>query len=164
MANLEKNIVEIANNLANEMQFNIVDIQLFGKHLLIVQILLEKLDDTRITIEECASFSRKLAVILDVNDVITSAYNLEISSAGIDRPLIKLTDFDKFKNNDVIIKTNVLIYNQKTFKAKLLGIKDDLVLIQLNDNTMEIPFNIIDKANVDILKNYNFNGDTDDKR
>lgn len=164
MTNLEKNITEIAFNLAKEMQFNVVDIKLLGKNLLVVQILLEKLNEERITIEECASFSRKLAVILDVNETISSAYNLEISSAGIDRPLVKLFDFERFKNNDVIIKTNILIENQKTFKAKLLGTKEELVLIELNDKTIEIPFDVIDKANLDILKNYNFNGETNDKR
>lgn len=164
MTNLEKNITEIAFNLAKEMQFNVVDIKLLGKNLLVVQILLEKLNEERITIEECASFSRKLAVILDVNETISSAYNLEISSAGIDRPLVKLLDFERFKNNDVIIKTNILIENQKTFKAKLLGTKEELVLIELNDKTIEIPFDVIDKANLDILKNYNFNGETNDKR
>jgi ribosome maturation factor RimP len=164
MTNLEKNITETVSLLAQEMQFNVVDIKLLGKNLLVVQILLEKLNEDRITIEECASFSRKLAVILDVNETISSAYNLEISSAGIDRPLVRLVDFERFKNNDVVIKTNILIGNQKTFKAKLLGVNQELILIELNEKIIEIPFGVIDKANLDILKNYNFNGDINDKR
>jgi len=98
-------------------------------------------------LNDCAHFSRQLSDILDVYLETETPYNLEISSPGADRPLGRLTDFERFKGNMVKITSARAIDGQKNFKGVLMGILDNNIMLQARNNkNMAIPFADIVKA------------------
>lgn len=149
---LEQKILDLASPVAIDMEFSIVDVKMFGKDRITLQIFLEKKDYSSVSIDDCAKFSRAFAVVLDVNDIIDQRYNLEVSSAGIDRKISKIEDFKRFIGNDVVIKTKLPIEGQKIFKGTLLNVGDNKVEIKTSTSTVFIQLDFIDKANLDLLK------------
>ena len=85
-------------------------------------------------------------ILLDVDDPISGAYSLEVSSPGIDRPLVRLKDFERYAGFDARVDMNFLIEGRKKFKGKLLGIQNDKVEIRVKEETFELPFGDIRRA------------------
>lgn len=100
-----------------------------------------------VKLDDCARVSRELGALLDIN--LTEdfgPYNLEVSSPGSQRPLVKLSDFERFKDNKVKITTVSAIDGQKNFKGTLLGTSPGFVKLNVNDKSIEIPFQAIARA------------------
>jgi ribosome maturation factor RimP len=97
-----------------------------------VQIMAERPDGTMV-IEDCEAASRALSPVLDVADPIESAYRLEISSPGIDRPLVRRSDFNRYAGNVAHVEMQVPIEGRKRFRGELLGAADDSVRLRLGD-------------------------------
>nr|WP_303720939.1 ribosome maturation factor RimP [Malonomonas rubra] len=111
-----------------------------------------------ITLDDCAEASREISALLDIEDVIDTAYNLEVSSPGLDRPLKKPRDFERFSGQLVKVKTVIAIdpdergRNRKTFAGTLDGLADGKVLITLkekNAGQVAIPLDQIDTAHLE---------------
>lgn len=97
----------------------------------------------------CADVSRELSAALDVTDAVDDAYTLEVSSPGIERPLVRLSDFERFAGKNVAIKTRKVIMGRRTFRGRLDGVKDNRVLLVAADNKpIAIPSDVIKKANL----------------
>ena len=112
-----------------------------------------------ITLDDCADVSREVDVLLEVEDPIPSAYRLEVSSPGLDRPLTKPADFERFRNRLAKIKMcdkcdpDQRGYQRKTFVGKLLGLRDGMVLVEQTDKKggiAELPLCDIERANLEI--------------
>jgi ribosome maturation factor RimP len=112
-----------------------------------------------ISLDDCVNVSRALGVVLEVEDPIDAPYRLEVSSPGLDRPLTKPQDYDRFAGRKVKIKTAVLLdpdesgRGRKTFIGLLQGLRDNKVALQLADKKalqVEIPLDDIEKANLEI--------------
>jgi ribosome maturation factor RimP len=105
-------------------------------------------------LNDCMHFSRQLSDILDIYLEIDTSYSLEVSSPGTNRPLGRLQDFERFKGNMVKIKSTRAIDGQKNFKGVLLGVVDENIKLQAENNkNVEIPFADIVKARlVDIVE------------
>ena len=94
-----------------------------------------------IGIEDCEVVSRETAALLDVKDPIKSQYNLEVSSPGLDRPLKKPADFERFAGQKIKLKTLRMLdpdkrgKSRKTFTGELLGLSGDMIRIELDDKT-----------------------------
>ncbi len=101
-----------------------------------------------VTIGDCAKISELVGKILDKEDIIHRSYILEVSSPGIDRPLVKKEDYERFKGEKVKIVLKNPIEGRKNFKGLLLGIKGDFVQIEIENRVHEIPFEEIKKANL----------------
>jgi ribosome maturation factor RimP len=92
-----------------------------------------------ITLDDCADASREIGMLLEIEDVIPTAYNLEVSSPGIDRPLKKPSDYERFRGKLIKIKTYERLdpdqrgHLRKTFVGVLLGLEDGRVRIEQND-------------------------------
>lgn len=131
--------------------YGIVRIKLDGLKRRTLQIMIERLDEQGITIDDCTTVHRAVSVLLDLEDFIKTAYNLEISSPGLDRPLIKKRDYERFKGHDVNIRTYHPIAGQRRFSGRLedIGPDDVQLLITLNDtdnHVVSIPFVEISQA------------------
>ena len=112
-----------------------------------------------VTLDDCVAVSREVGAVLEVEDPIRSAYRLEVSSPGLDRPLKKPADFEKFAGRLAKIKTRVMLdpddrgRERKTFTGRLLGVAGDHVRLELNDKQggiAELPLAEISKANLEI--------------
>ena len=105
-----------------------------------------------IALDDCVRISRQLSDLLDVYGEASVPHRLEVSSPGLDRPLGRARDFEKFKGSHVRIKTAQPLDGQKRFTGRLLGLTDGVVTLMITDKTVAIPFQEIKKAR---LINYN---------
>ncbi len=120
-----------------------------------LQVMIERLDDKPVSIEDCESVSRAVSVALDVMNPIKNKYNLEVSSAGIDRPLIKHEDFERFVGKYVVIKTFVPKEEKKIFKGLLDSVTErgiKLCLDVSSNAVIEFEYNEIKYAHLDGMR------------
>ena len=97
-------------------------------------------------VEDCVKVSRAISAVLDVEDPIDSNYNLEVSSPGIDRPLVREQDFKRFAGFEARIDTRAPVGGSKRFNGRLLGIKEGIVTINVEGEDVELAFPEINKA------------------
>lgn len=100
----------------------------------------------KLTIEDCTKISREISPLLEVEDLISTAYRLEVSSAGIDRPLIKLEDYDKYIDLEAKIELDMLLDGQKKFRGRVRGTKESYIIFETDQGTVDLPFASIYKA------------------
>ena len=101
-----------------------------------------------IAVQDCEKVSREVAALLDVEDPIPGHYNLEISSPGLERPLVKLADFERFSGREVKVRTRTTIDRQRRFHGKLLGVVDRSVQLDQDGRVLLIPHEEIAQANL----------------
>jgi ribosome maturation factor RimP len=101
-----------------------------------------------VTLDDCARLSREMGNLLDVEDILPMSYNLEVSSPGLNRPLRKKEHFQSMIGEKIKVKTKLPIENQRNFKAELLKVSDDFILIRNEVKEVEIGFDNIEKANL----------------
>jgi ribosome maturation factor RimP len=102
-----------------------------------------------VSLDDCASISHQLSGILDVEEPIKQAYDLEISSPGIDRPLFKIADFEKFSSRTAKIKMALGVQGRKNFKGQLVSVADSKwVVIEVDGEQFDLPYADIAKANL----------------
>jgi ribosome maturation factor RimP len=106
-----------------------------------LQVMAERPDTRQLTLDDCASLSRRLSELFDELDPIEHAYRLEVSSPGIDRPLTRIADYDDWTGHEARIKLVEPIEGRKMFDARLDGIEsDDTVVVIAKHGAMRIPF------------------------
>ena len=113
-------VAALAEPVLADLGFRLVRVKMSGPTL---QIMAERPDGT-FTIEDCEAVSRAMSPILDVEDVVSSHYNLEVSSPGIDRPLVRPSDFESWAGHDVKVEMAVPVAGRKRFKGALEGYHD----------------------------------------
>ncbi|MEO1091659.1 MAG: ribosome maturation factor RimP [Pseudomonadota bacterium] len=102
-----------------DMGFDLVRITLAGQARRTLQVMVERSDRATITVEDCATVSHSVSAILDVEEPIPGAYDLEVSSPGLDRPLIKLDDYQRFCGFTARIEMTEPVEGQRRFKGTL---------------------------------------------
>ena len=157
-------IAPIIAPLLEDMGYDLVRVQLQKTTRPVLQIMIERHDNENITINDCTDASHAISTALDVEDPIKGAWNLELSSAGIDRPLTRPYDFEKWKGFNTKIETNMPINEGRKFFGHLNGMKDNIIYLTLNDTKeeIEIDFQNIIKAKLvldDTLINFAKNGE-----
>lgn len=130
----------------NAMGYDLVRVQLSGGQNLQLQIMAERTDRQNMTVDDCADISRNVSAILDVEDPIKSAYTLEISSPGIDRPLVRLADYDRFAGFEARVETNIAVDGRKRLRGRLLGTDGEDVRIDVDGTEHAVPFGAILRA------------------
>lgn len=118
-------VEEIIAEPLKDKGYNIVRIQYTGLNRKVLQIMIERIDDVAIVVEDCAKASRVISVLLDVNDTISEAYVLEVSSPGMDRPLTKISDYHRFVGKMISLTTYELIGERKNFQGSIEAAFDD---------------------------------------
>ena len=144
----------IAIPILDSMGIELVDIE-FGRvgRDPLLRLFIDK--NGGITLDECADVSRELSLILDVEDAISSNYTLEVSSPGLDRPLKKQSDYERFTGRLIKIRTYEPLPDdkgnkRKTFLGKLEGLVDGVVKMTLAEGqTASIPIDRVAKANLE---------------
>jgi len=115
-----------------------------------LQIMAEPLEDRDMTVEDCEMISRHVAALLDVEDPISSAYVLEVSSPGIDRPLTRLEDFDRFSGELVKVTLRQMRDGRRRFAGRLSGLDDDGgIVVETSFGRFVFVFEDIDSARID---------------
>ncbi len=139
-------IAELIEPTLETMGYELVRVMSTGGRTPTLQVMAERLDRVGMTVDDCAEISRALSVILDVEDPIDGAYQLEVSSPGIDRPLTKPADFERFTGFEARVESDRLIGGQRKFKGRLLGLENEAVRLALPEGERTIPLASIRKA------------------
>jgi len=111
-----------------------------------LQVMAERLDDQPMTVDDCAQISHSVSALLDVADPIPGAYMLEISSPGIDRPLVRTEDYDRFRGFEARIELARPIDGRKRFRGRLLGTSRGNVRLATETGETELPLDAVGRA------------------
>ena len=130
----------------NAQGYDLVRVKLGGGDDLRLQIMAERADRAEMTVEDCAAISRNISSLLDAEDPIPEAYTLEVSSPGIDRPLVRMEDYDRFSGFDARVESRVTVVDRKKFSGILRGTEGGDILIDVDGEIYEVPFADIHRA------------------
>ncbi|HLH87275.1 MAG TPA: ribosome maturation factor RimP [Xanthobacteraceae bacterium] len=125
-------VAALAEPVLESLGLRLVRVRVSGQDGCTVQVMAERGDGT-LQIEECEAVSRALSPVLDAADPIDRAYRLEISSPGIDRPLVRRSDFERHAGHVVKIEMAVMVDGRKRFRGVLLGAQGDMARIRSED-------------------------------
>jgi ribosome maturation factor RimP len=139
-------IVPLIEPSLDAMGYRLVRVAFLGSHRATLQIMAERRDDTPMTVDDCTEISRSVSAILDVADPIDSAYMLEVSSPGIDRPLTRPEDYDRFAGFEAKIELGTPVEGRKRFRGRLLGRVADQVRLIAETGEVSLPLATIAKA------------------
>ncbi|NQU60096.1 MAG: ribosome maturation factor RimP [Rhodospirillales bacterium] len=129
-----------------DLGFDIVRVQISGKEKHLMQVMVEHSDGQGMTVDDCATVSRAISALLDVEDPFKGPYTLEVSSPGLDRPLVRLRDFERFQGFEAKIETSRPLDGRRRFKGRLLGVDGDSVSILVDGQEMKLPHPEIHRA------------------
>ncbi|MEK9676829.1 MAG: ribosome maturation factor RimP [Rhodospirillaceae bacterium] len=144
--NVERRIGELISPALEALGYELVRVQVMGSRHKTMQVMAERLDEAGMTVDDCAAISREISALLDVDDPISEAYDLEVSSPGIDRPLVKLKDFDRFVGFDARVEMYDVINGRKKFKGKLIGLSGEKVEMKMGEERVALPYDGIRRA------------------
>jgi len=130
---LAARVAAIVEPALEQLGFRLVRVRISGMDGCTVQIMAERPDGS-MTIDDCELVSRALSPVLDVADPIERAYRLEISSPGIDRPLVRRSDFERFAGHVVKIEMAVAIDGRRRFRGTLIGVDGDKARVRRTDS------------------------------
>ena len=107
----------------------VIRVRLAGSSRRTLQVMVEPFDEGLMNVDDCAALSRIISAILEVEDPISGAYTLEVSSPGIDRPLVRLEDFERFSGFEAKLEMRQLKNGRRRYQGRLLGVVKDCVRI-----------------------------------
>jgi ribosome maturation factor RimP len=142
---IDRRLAGIVGPVIEGMGFELVRLRLMGGKRATLQIMAER-PDGFIEVEDCAEISRQVSAVLDVEDPIESEFTLEVSSPGIDRPLTRLKDFERWDGYEAKLETAELIDGRRRFKGLLAGTEGDEVLIDIAEGTVGLKFDWLTDA------------------
>ncbi len=144
---IEDRIAALIAPSLESMGYELVRVQLQGQKRPVLQIMAERADRAPMTVEDCADISHSVSALLDVDDPISDAYTLEVSSPGIDRPLTRRQDYERFSGFEAKIETQRPVDGRKRFRGRLLGFDAaEQVRLGQEDGEVLIPYADIHRA------------------
>ena len=123
-------VAAVAEAVARDLGYRLVRVRVTGKDGGTVQVMAERATGDFV-VADCEKLSRALSPALDVDDPIPDAYTLEVSSPGIDRPLVRLSDFERWAGHEAKIEMDVAVGGRKRFRGLLLGVENRKVRITM---------------------------------
>lgn len=147
-SSIEERVKTVAARAANENGVEFVHCELVGaKRNMTVRVYIDKAGG--VTVEDCATVSRRMEEILDSDDFIPSAYLLEVSSPGLERELYSVEDFRKFTGQKVKVKLASPVNGQKVFIGQIAGVEgEDVLLAEKTQGEVRFPHKEVVKANL----------------
>lgn len=148
---VDAKVAKLIEPAINAAGFRLVRVRLSGLNGMTLQIMTERPDGT-MTVEDCEIVSRTVSPVLDVEDPIDGKYHLEISSPGIDRPMVRKSDFVNWQGHIVKLETSMLHDNRKKFRGRIVNVENDTVTLEIDQATYgaeaqtPIPFELIAEA------------------
>jgi len=135
------------SSMLEVMGFDLVRLLLIGSQNPRLQLMAEPSNGDLMTVEHCEEISRALSALLDVEDPISESFTLEVSSAGVDRPLTRLSDFERFKGFKAKVETRFLVDGRRRFSGTLGGVEEgDKVRIATDEGEALVSFSDMAKA------------------
>lgn len=140
---LEHRLIRIAEPVLKDMGFNLVLLEFKGG---VLQILAEEPKTGNLSLDDCTAINKMLSPLLEVEDPIPGAYTLEISSPGIDRPLMKAEDFAKYAGYEAKVELDESMNGQRRFRGKIVGVENEFVTMLVDKVEHRIEIGAMKKA------------------
>lgn len=122
---LEERISALVTPSLAAMGYDLVRVLLLGTRRRTLQLMAERSDGRPMSVDDCADVSRAVSALLDVEDPIPGAYNLEVSSPGLDRPLVQPRDYERFTGYEIDLEARRLLDGRRRFRGRLRGLDAD---------------------------------------
>jgi ribosome maturation factor RimP len=121
---LDQRLAAIIEPVLLGMDYRLVRVRLLNQNGATLQIMAERADGS-MTVQDCEAVSTAVSPVLDVEDPIDKAYHLEVSSPGIDRPMVRKSDFTRWQGHLIKCETSILVDNRKRFRGKIIDVTED---------------------------------------
>ncbi len=138
---LEAKLAAIITPSLEGMGYELVRVAVLGRQRPTVQVMADRADGAQISVEDCEAISRALGAVLDVDDPIPGAWTLEVSSAGIDRPLTRAKDWNRFAGHLARVEMQFPVDGRKRFAGVVLGADTEVARMRLDDGS-EVALNL----------------------
>ncbi|SFX57197.1 ribosome maturation factor RimP [Marinospirillum alkaliphilum] len=147
MASKDKLLEQLIEPVVQSLGFEFWGLELTGRGTnLLLRVYIES--EQGITVDHCAQVSRQVSALMDVEDPIPGEYTLEVSSPGMDRPLFRLDQYQRYAGEQIQIKLRLPYEGQRKFSGLLKGVEADEVILQVEDEEYCFPIETIDQARV----------------
>jgi ribosome maturation factor RimP len=157
VVDLIEKVRAVADRVAGSYELEIFDVQFRRESSgMVLRVRLDRpgpsaVPEDSVSVDDCARVSRDLSAMLDVEDVVPTAYTLEVSSPGLDRPLRHLKDYRRFEGRRAKLVMREAVDGQTFFKGVLRGVEDTDVLIEGDDGRRHrVPYGIVTRANLEV--------------
>jgi ribosome maturation factor RimP len=143
-------LIQLAEPVVAGQGYELVDLEFKNEPQVggwVLRVFIDKPEG--VSLDDCASVSRELSAVLDVEDAIALTYSLEVSSPGLNRPLKKAADFQRFVGKKAKIRTRHPVgESRRNFSGTLVGVDGGTVKIDVGDQVCEVPVDDVEKANL----------------
>ena len=143
---LAEEIERLIAPTVEDMGYRVVRVKYVSGGRRTLQVMAERADGSPVVVDDCAKISRAVSTLLDVEDPIGDAYDLEVSSTGIDRPLVRLEDFERFAGFEAIVDVDPPLDGRKRLRGRILGAEGGIVRLDDGRCVAELEFDGIVKA------------------
>lgn len=145
--NLVEKITHIIEPSLTALGYALVQVKLAeGSRRKTLTVMAERSDDVPMGFDDCTEISRTVGALLEVEDPISGAYDLEVCSPGLDRPLVKPSDYKRFSGHEIKLETHIPLEGRKRFRGVVSGFKDDTLALSMPEGDVEIGFSNIRNA------------------
>ena len=139
-------VADLIRPTVEGMGYSVVRVQVLGQQRIRLQVMAERADGEPMQVDDCATVSRAISAVLDVEDPISASYTLEVSSPGIDRPLVRLADYERFAGFEARIELRQALAGRRRYQGRLLGVSGDMIRLAASGGTVDLPFAEIVRA------------------
>jgi ribosome maturation factor RimP len=144
---VEERVIALIEPTAKNLGFRIVRVRVSGNRRKRLQIMAERLSDGQMGIDDCGRLSRALSPVFDLEDPIPGGeYDLEISSPGIDRPLMSVEDFQRFIGHDAKLETAAMIDGRRRWKGQIKAVEGDTIVLAAENGEARLNFAQLSEA------------------
>ena len=150
MSTIIDTITDMIKDPLEEMGLWVVRVRMMGgDEATILQIMIDRLDGSLVDVKNCENASHMISALMDVEDPITNAYDLEVSTPGIDRPLVRAQDWTKYVGHLTKAELrNSTAEGRRRFKGTIVSFENDIIVLELDNSQVEIEFNEIETASL----------------
>lgn len=145
---LEKRIIEIIEPDVVDIGFELVSVRLKTTSPKVLEILIDKLDNEKVSVGECQKVSQLISALLDVEDIIEGVYHLEVSSSGAERLLVKFENYIRFSGREVKIKLNAPLNGRTRYQGKIIKAENNAIYLQSDSGEIVIDYDLIKKSSL----------------
>ncbi len=137
---MEEKIAQLIEGTIHMLGYELVKVTVHGTREKTVEVMIERLDEQKVQLSDCQLVSTNISVIMDVEDVVDGKYYLEVSSAGVERPLVKLNDYIKFSGRDAKVRLKLQVHDRLNIRGQILGVNNSKVIMKVSSEEIEIEF------------------------
>ncbi|MDX2274393.1 MAG: ribosome maturation factor RimP [Hyphomonadaceae bacterium] len=138
----EERVIALAEPEAEALGYRLVRVRLMGNRRKTLQIMAERVSDGEFNSEDCRKLARALGEPLEPIEY----ENLEVSSPGIDRPLMRIEDFTRFMGHEAKLETTAMVEGRKRFKGQIAGVEGDVILLKTAEGEFKLRFSALNDA------------------